>query len=96
MSWLEPLANVMFKGHDQAVKNQQQYSSRARDTCGYGTSYEEGKRLWREHKNDGKAKSVLDSHWRFAPAEEWNQFGDGYDDAKKEDGEPGRGPRRQI
>ena len=61
---------------------------------GYGTTYEEGQRLWKEHKDDGKAKSVLDNHWRFASAECWNTFADGYDDAKNADGVQGRGPRK--
>ena len=89
-------ADTIFKGHDQVVKKQQQYGAKCGETCGYGTSYEEGNRLWREHKNDGKAKSVLDSHWKFAPADEWNQFADGYDDGKNADGISGRGPRRRF
>ena len=50
--------------------------------------------MWREHRDDGKAKSVLDNHWKFAPAECWNTFADGYDDAKNSDGVQGRGPRK--
>ena len=99
MNWgdiIKGTAEAACKGHDQVVKNQQQYSARARETCGYGISYEEGQRLWREHKQDGKAKSVLDSHWRFAPADQWNQFADGYDDCKNADGISGRGPRKQF
>ena len=92
----EQIANSLFKGHDHIRECQQSYSERAPRTCGYGTTYEEGERLWREHKYDGKAQSVLDSHWRFAPAEEWNHFADGYDDAKNRDGEQGRGPRRCV
>ena len=83
-----------LKTHDHVVKHQQGYNSRANDTMGYGTTYEEGKRLWKEHRDDGKAKSVLDNHWRFAPAECWNTFADGYDDAKNADGVQGRGPRK--
>ena len=89
-------ADAIFKGHDHVVKNQQEYSAKARETCGYGTSYEEGKRLWNEHRDDGKSKSVLDSHWNFAPADQWNQFADGYDDGKNAAGISGRGPRRRF
>ena len=94
VEWATAGVDAILKGHDHVVKNQQGYNSRANDTMGYGTTYEEGQRLWREHKDDGKAKSVLDNHWRFAPAEGWNTFADGYDDAKNVDGVQGRGPRK--
>ena len=32
---------------------QQKYSAKCMQTQGYGTTYEEGKRLWSEHKDDG-------------------------------------------
>jgi len=92
--FIGPVVDGGLKIHDHVVKNQQGYNSRAGDSQGYGTTYEEGQRLWREHGDDGKAKSVLDNHWKFAPAECWNAFADGYDDAKNAAGVRGRGPRK--
>ncbi len=99
MSWVAGVGLAIdagLKGHDQIVKNQQQYLSNCQQTQGYGLTYEEGQRLWREHKEDGKAKSVLDNHWNYSPAECWNAFANGYDDAKNADGVSGRGPRRKL
>ena len=62
--------------------------------CGYGKSYGEGRRLWREHHHDNTAQKVLDEFWHKANGKSWNDFANGYDDAKNDDGEPGRGPRK--
>ena len=92
--WLGAGVSAGLNIHSHVMGTQQNYKDNARSTQGYGIIYEEGQRLWREHRDDGKAKSVLDNHWRFAPAECWNTFADGYDDAKNADGVGGRGPRK--
>ena len=99
MSWAEDIGGAFggaFQIHDHVVKNQQQYKTTAHQTQGYCLTYEKGQRLWREHRHDGKAQSVLDNHWKYSLAECWNSFADGYDDAKNADGESGRGPRKLI
>ena len=48
--WATAAFGAALQGHDHVVKHQQNYNSRANDTIGYGTTYEEGQRLWREHK----------------------------------------------
>ena len=91
---LKGIVKPIIDLHNHRMECQQKYSAKCMQTQGYGTTYEEGKRLWSEHKDDGQAKSVLDNHWKFAPAEEWNAFANGYDDGKNADGVKGRGPRR--
>ena len=90
--WVGAGVDAGLKVHNHAVSHQQNYNQN--NSTGYGVTYEEGQRLWRGHRDDGKAKSVLDNHWKFAPAECWNTFADGYDDAKNSDGVQGRGPRK--
>ena len=92
--WLGAGVMAGLQVHNHAVGHQQNYNQN--NSTGYGVTYEEGQRLWREHRDDGKAKSVLDNHWKFAPAECWNAFADGYDDAKNAAGVRGRGPRKWI
>ena len=83
--WFNAIVSGGLNIHDHSVKYQNNYNQN--NNTGYGVTYEEGQRLWKEHRDDGKAKSVLDSHWRFATADGWNGFADGYDDAKNADGE---------
>ena len=90
--WIGAGVGALLQGHDHMAKYQQNYNSN--NSTGYGVTYEEGQRLWREHKEDGKAKSVLDSHWKFASADGWNAFADGYDDGKNAAGIGSRGPRK--
>ena len=90
--WVGAGVGAGLQIHDHVVKHQQNYNSN--NSTGYGTTYDEGQRLWREHRDDGKAKSVLDTHQKFASADGWNSFADGYDDAKNADGVNGRGPRK--
>ena len=90
--WLGAGVAAGLQVHNHAVGHQQNYNQN--NSTGYGVTYEEGQRLWREHRDDGKAKSVLDSHWKFATADGWNGFADGYDDAKNAAGVGGRGPRK--
>ena len=90
----EAVGKIGIIAFNNVVKHQKNFDSN--NTTGYDVTYDEGKRLWNEHKYDGKAKSVLDSFWRFASADGWNSFADGYDDAKNADGIEGRGPRRRF